>query len=422
VARYGLLETIREYAQEKLLATGTSERSKGRHADYFLALAEKAEPLLRGSNQLEWLETLEEEHANLRVALKRFADVGNHEGQTRLASALWRYCYLRGHYGEGRLWLQDALVAHGTSPEVRAHALEGAGALALYQCDYDQAEQHCRASHELYREIGDKRGIASGLTFLGGVARERADYDRCLSLHAEALQTFRELGDDWGAAHSVQLSGFASWLRLDLDAAETLSEQATTLFAELNDKERKAWALMDLGAVAHYRGDRQAARRLLQGSLRSFEDVGFKEGVAWCYNLLALVDIELEDHESARVRLCSAFALHRELGDRWRLCSVLEALAAVAVRTGAAEPAAALLARAERLRATIGAPIPPAERKLHDDTAGRLRARLDDEAFERARERGRAMTLDEAYELASIGAFPKASAAPSQRARVFSRG
>lgn len=401
-ARYSLLETVRAYAAEALEAAGEREPARSAHAAFFLALAEEAAPHLKGSGQRVWLQILGEEHDNLRAALGWLAATAEHDKEMRLATALWRACYLSGHYAEGRRWLERALDHHDVPPSVRAEALIGAGALAFYQCDYDEAEHRYREALSLYRAAGDKRGIASALTFLGRVARERAQYDRCLRLHAEALTIYRALGDAWGTADSLQMSGFASWLRGALDAAERSSEEALERFRELRDEERVAWAMMDLGAVAHYRRDEPKARRLLDESRSSFEVLGFKEGLAWSYNLIALIEIEGGDYETASRHLRGALSLHGELGDRWRMCSVLEALAVVGSRVGSSHVAAQLFGAADRLRAAIGTPIPPCEQAAREDAIAALRVDLGDDAFEESYTGGGTMSLDEASRLAAV--------------------
>jgi predicted ATPase/DNA-binding SARP family transcriptional activator len=397
--RYRLLETMREYGKAALEEAGAAEQTKDRHAAYCLSLAEGAQPHLKTARQQEWLEILEEEHDNLRTGLVWLVERGQHEKEVRLASSLWRYFYLRGRYSEGRTWLENALAHGEVRPHVRAAALNGAGALAFYQCDYGEAERRLAEALELFRMLGDKRGIASAVTLLGGVARERADYDRCLELHAEALAAYREVGDAWGTAHSLEMSGFASWLRGALKPAEILCEDALGRFRELDDAERVAWTLMDLGAIAHYRGDEPRARSLLEQSTSSFEAVDFKEGLAWSFNLSALIECRSGDYDLGLSLLRQALSLHRELGDRWRVCSVLEAVAMTMGRVGSLNEAAVLLGAADRLRVEIGTPVPPCEEPVRRATFAALKSGLGDEDMTEAHEEGRQMTMEEACRL-----------------------
>jgi predicted ATPase/DNA-binding SARP family transcriptional activator len=367
--RYRLPETVRQYGRDKLSEFDETEKARRRHADLYLEFADKLEQELQGSQLSDALSQLDAEHDNLRAALSFYVESANGEAELRLAGALSRYWYLRGHYREGREWLESALKKSAAAPKiVVAKALSGAGSLAHLECDYARAATLCRRGLDLYRELSDKRGIASTLTSLGAIAREQSDYERALDLHREALDVFRDAGDRWGVAHSLQMSGFAAWLSSDYERAKQLSGESLTLFRELNDKERIAWALLDLGAVAHYQANPDRAARLLQESLSLFTEVQFKEGIAWSLNLLGLVEKEKRNRDRARELLEKSLSLHRALGDRWRVSSVLEALAGVESDSGDSDRAVHLLSEAASLRNEIGAPIPRCERPDYDRT------------------------------------------------------
>lgn len=367
--RYRLLETIRQYAGQRLEERAEAAAAREQHAACYLALAEEAEQRLQGPDQRRWLDRLEADHDNVRAALALLAEREDHVARLRVGAALWRYCYLRGHYQEGREWLESALRAVPSPPPLLgARALTGAGALAFYQCDYDEAEQRCQAALRLYRELDDSRGTGIVLTLLGSVARERGDRVAALDRYRESHAAFTALDDAWGAGNALQLSGFVSWLHGGHDEAAALSGEALLVFRALGDDERAAWAELDLGAAAYYRGDVEGGSRLLTESLALFERVEFKEGVAWALNLLGLVAHSLGDHATAAERLERSLAIHRELGDRWRACSVMEALAAVACARGDSRAGAALMGGAAGLRDLIGTPVPPVEAPLRQRT------------------------------------------------------
>jgi hypothetical protein len=148
--RFVMLETVHEFAREKLQESKEAEEIKRVHAQYFLTLAEQAFPELRGPDQLEWLERLEAEHDNMRAALSWALEHKQVELALRLGSALWWFWWMRGHNSEGRRWLEQALAMDGRgSPEVRAIALAGAGALASEQGDLDRAKEACEGGFEL---------------------------------------------------------------------------------------------------------------------------------------------------------------------------------------------------------------------------------------------------------------------------------
>lgn len=162
--RFTMLETIREYALERLAAGEEADEIQNVHAAYYLALAEEAEPELNGAEQRAWLERLEAEHANLRAALQRSLEREDRETALRLGGALWRFWLSQGHLNEGRRWLEEALAGGGgASASTRARALNGAGTLAHYQGDYGRAAELCGESLQLSRRLEDKRHIASAL-------------------------------------------------------------------------------------------------------------------------------------------------------------------------------------------------------------------------------------------------------------------
>lgn len=150
-----------------------------------------------------WLERIARELDNIRAAMRWLTESGETGTHLRLAGALWRFCYLRGLYGEGYGRLEAALAGgDAVSPSSRGKALLGAGVLALLRCEYDRAEDRLEAL-TLYRSRGDGEGVASALQVLGSVARERGDYARAEELHGESLTLWRELGDETGEARSL---------------------------------------------------------------------------------------------------------------------------------------------------------------------------------------------------------------------------
>jgi len=395
-ARYRLLETLRVYAAEQLDAEPDErDQARDRLARYLTRLAEDLAGHLHGEELQGTVDRLAAEHDNLRAAVSWLLP---REAETalRLATALCRYSYLRGHYREGRGWLDAALAAASDAPSaLRATAMAGAAALAAYECDYDGAKRLATEALGFFRTLDDRHGTARSLNLLGSVAREQGDYARCGELHSEALEAFSELGDRWGAGHAMQMLGLAAWLSGDFAGATIWSTRSLTVFEELGDKERIAWATTDLGAVALYAGDVTTADQRLRAALDLFADVRFKEGIAWAQDLLGRLDIVAAAHGSALDRLRHSLRLHHEMGDRWRYASVLEALAHVAVQLGAVGTAAELVGLARSVRATLHAPVPPAERPQHDATWAALVVALDEAAVQTRLSRGTRLSYDD---------------------------
>ncbi|WP_211763399.1 AfsR/SARP family transcriptional regulator [Kutzneria sp. CA-103260] len=372
-ARYRLLDTIRHFAAEQLTH---EERAQARrlHAEYHLKLAEQAERQLFGAGTAPWLERLAAEHENLRAAVTWTLAQPDPTLALRLTSALIGYCRLRGHHRDCRDWLTAALEHGGQAPAtLRAKAFAGAAAVTLLQCDYDPAVLLAEQSLILYESDGDQRGLASVRLLLGSICREQGDYPRALDYHQSALRNFQHLDDEHGIAHALQLSAFTAWLQGDLDAAERWAYESLQRSRKLGDAESTSSALRHLAAVAHYRGDNTLAYRLLLEARAISERIGCQEGIAWALNLLGLVHRATGSTE-AEPLLERSLAGHRELGDRWRTASVLEALAALACDRSAWTRAATLLNAAAEIRAALGVPVPPCECPLLRHTQAALSA------------------------------------------------
>ena len=403
--RYHMLATIREYAAVKLAAAGELDQARRAHLAYYTEFAEQAGERVEQAAAAELeaeLDGLDLERANLRAATEYARESGNATAGLRIAGQLGRYAYLRGHYQEVRE-LMDQAVAAGPAapPQLRAKALYGSGRLAHLQCDYAPAVRRLDAALLIYRAIGDSAGIASCLQALGSVAREQGRYVRSAQLHAEGLELAKAAGDERAEASARSYLGFVSWLQGDFDTAVAECARGLALFRALRDVEGTAWSLISLGVVARCRGDLDRASALLTESLELSSSIGFREGVAWCEEQLGLVALARGDLAAAAARLRSSYATHRHLRDRWRMSSVLEDLAAVAVAgrgdgadagNGGAAPspdpgaelAARLLGAAQAMRDAIGTTLSPCERPQHDRTADAARRSLGDTSYEAA--------------------------------------
>ncbi|HUQ31836.1 MAG TPA: tetratricopeptide repeat protein [Pyrinomonadaceae bacterium] len=394
--RFIMLETIREYGFGRLRESGELDSIRSLHAHYFLGLAERAEPEL-GGEQLDFrLEQLEQEHDNLRAALRWSLENGEEEMGLRLVKSLWWFWYLHGHYIEGGEWLKRVLDESSSEPSLyRARAMIGAGVLAFLQCEYTAAEQLLSDALLMSKQVEDRESIAMALQVLGSVERELGDYEQAVALHRESLELSRELKDKRGLARSLNYIGFASWLNSDLEEATRCYEQSLPLFRELGDKEGVVWSLLNRAAVAHYSGEHERALPLGQESLRLSKEMEYKEGVAWSLNILGNALYGLGRHVRAVAMLQESLHLHHELGDRWRMASILEGLGGLACDLS--QPARGLLffAAAEALREIVGTPLPPVERKERDRHVEGLRASFGEDAFNSGWAAGRETPLEQ---------------------------
>jgi non-specific serine/threonine protein kinase len=363
-ARYRLLETVRQYARDKLLESGEAATLRGRHLEWFMALAERAEPELFDADQVIWFSRLDAELDNIRAALQWSlgggeTDVGARQDMPlQFAATLWWFWRVRGYLIEGLGWLERALaMSSGASTPARAKALYGAGSLASSQGDYERSVALAQEGLAICRELGDKVGITHSLYILARhKGRYQGNYEEAVKLYEEVVVLRREIGDKRGIAHSLFTLGHFVLHQGDYERAAALCEEGLAMCRELGEKWGIAVSIGILGLVARYRGDYGQATALFKEGLVLLREVGEKYGIAWC----------------------------------------LEGLAGVAGAQGHPERAARLFGAAEALREAIGTPIQHSDRTLYDRSVAAVRAALGEEAFKAAWAEGWRMTMEEA--------------------------
>lgn len=395
VARYQMLEVVRQYASERLAASGEAEDTRRRHALYYLAMIAEPDAASVGTAQATWVERLEREHDNLRAALHRAVESEEAETALRLVGALWPFWEARGYLREGRRWLAAALAMPGTTlPTLRGKALRGAGLLVTWQADYAAAWTLHEESLALYRALGDQDGIANTLENLGLVARERGDYPAAWSLHEESLTIRRSLGDWRGIAGALNNLGLVARGRGDYAAARVLFDEGLTINRRLGDHPGIANALSNLGMVVQWQGDYTAARALHEESLVIRRGLGDRRGIAISLINLGLVAYRQGEYTTAWTLHRESLAIKRALGSSG-IAESLEGLAAVAGVLGEATRAARLLGAASALRTMRTAPLPPDERVDQGRWIARVRAGLDPAVWDAAWAAGAAMPIEE---------------------------
>ncbi len=346
-ARYHLLETIRQYALEKLLTAGETESVRSQHLAYYLALAETAAPQLRTGDQLRWLAQLDIEHDNLRAALQWAAGSAWPEVGLRLTGALALFWYLRGYWTEGRAWLQlmveqpvDTDQAAKSLLRARSGALAGAGWLA----DEDGSEiPYYTESLALSRQIGDRWGEAFALRGLATVTANWANLEQAEPPLRQSLALFTELADDWGIA----LARFnLGWLTLDRDGnreAETHWQIGLKHFQRCGDRWGIAVTMGALGYVARLRGHYDRASELMGAGLQQFLELGDKTGVALLLLRLGNLAFRRSDYREAIALLNEAMLLARGHQEQRNLIAILQVQGMVACYQGEYEQAETLL-------------------------------------------------------------------------------
>jgi predicted ATPase/DNA-binding CsgD family transcriptional regulator len=400
--RLFMLETIREYALERLLESSSGEEKAVReaHASCYLALAEEAEPKLVTEEQMVWLDLLEREHNNLRAALHWSLDSEDVETELRLVGALWRFWYVRGHLSEGRRWLEQALALGGGKPSLRSRVLSGGGELSHSLGDLDRAQELREEVLSVARQLEDEAQIAAALNGVAFVLRRRGEFARARAMHQEALEHFRKLDDKWGVGRSIDLLGRAAAFQGDFEAALPWLQEGLRMWREVGDREGIAESTAVMGMAALGKRDYGRARSLLQEARGTMEELGDPRGIAKMNVGLADVDLNDGDHGAALALYEEALTLLKDVGDKWWMAWCLEGLAEVAVAQRRPERAARLFGTAEALRGAIGASRPTGFRDYFERDLAAAWDSLDKATFEKAWEEGHAMTPERAIEYA----------------------
>jgi predicted ATPase len=305
--RFLFLETIREYAWEQLVAHGTLEPVRDRHAAYYLALAEKAEPL--STSQSSWLRTLETEIHNLRAALLWYTERGEVEAALRLSAALWPLWVMGGHLAEGQQRLRDLLdlEAGGAYPAARAGALFTAALMAYFRQDYRAARRLYEESVALRRQVQDHSGLAASLSYLSMVAREQSDYSAARRLCSETLAIYEGMADERGIAMATCRLAEIDHIEADYVAARHGYERSLAIYRRLGRSPFLAWSLHHLGRLALDQGDHAAAGAWMREGLAVRRAEGDALGVL--YSLAALANLAAAEGRPARaLRLAGAAA------------------------------------------------------------------------------------------------------------------
>lgn len=405
--RFSMLETIREYAAEQLEKSGEAAVLRRRHADYFLRLAEDAEPGVMGAEQRVWLERLEAENDNLRAALTWGQDETNPFYSLRLAGALRLFWHLHNQWAEGRRWLEQALAADGdTSALVEAKALNAAGHLACNQGDFERGSVLHEQALALSRPLDDPWSLAWSLGRLGHVRRMQGRYDEAAALLDEALTLFRDLGITWYTGWALNNLGCVYQDRGDLERAGALFEEALPLFRASGEVQGLGGQLAGLGDIAVARGEYQRATALYKECLAVARRANFKQRMALVLQSLGRLAQIIGDQVAAVAYYREGLTVLRETGDRQAIAASFEGLAASASSTEQPDSAwrtqraVRLLSAATTLRLALGSPPPPTERIAHERALTAFRANLGEELFEAAWAEGRAMTLEQAVAFA----------------------
>ncbi|MBI3997773.1 MAG: tetratricopeptide repeat protein, partial [Armatimonadetes bacterium] len=378
--RYRLLETVRQYAHDRLRGAAEALGAQRRHAAFYLALAEQAEPHVIGPEQARWLSRLQREHANMRAALEWSLGPGDLGTGLRLVAALIKFWEVHGHFTEGRRWAEAVLTRLPERSGTRAKVLCGVGNLAWHQADYEAARASFEEGLTLARELGDKRRAAAALIGLGLVAWNQGEYARARSLYEDSLVLFRELEDRRGIAVALNNLGIVARALGDYAAARAFLQESLKIRRQSGDRLGASSTLHNLGLIAWNQGDLEASRALYQDSLAIARELGHRQGMAAALNGLGTVARTLGDAGAACAHYAESLLIFRDLGDKWGVADVLEGFGCVAAAQGDFMRAARIFGAAEVLREAIHAPLPPPDRADYERHIAIVRAGLGADA------------------------------------------
>lgn len=438
--RYRQLQTLREYGLEQLSASGELEATRAAHASYYLSWVEQVMPLLSGAEQISWLDGLERDYDNVRAALEWFLEdsAGRAEQALRLCISLQGFWEIRGYMSEGLTFLERALSERqSVSPSIQAQALHNAAFFALQQDDHTRAAQLLRECQSLFRESGDRTGMANILRLQGNLALVTSSYKLAHRLLSEALAIYLEEGDTARIPSTREaLAQIAIVQGEYVDAQSLLNKNITALQAR-GDQYRAAYPLYLLARLlflSHL--DHVEARAMAEESLSLFRAIGDKRFIAYTCSLLGQISL-LEGHEASSVvpMVEESIATLKSIGDRsgaaealitlarlkafsheneaakrcyeesWQLlkgtvakeleATCLEGYGEVLVALGLPEAAVSLWGTAATVRAAISAPLPPVYQRSYHQAIARAREALGEKGFLDAWAKGHRLPLDQ---------------------------
>ena len=399
-SRFVMLDTIREYALEKLDASEEQSFTKRAHAAYCLVLAEEEPTEESGAQAMEWQERFALEHDNFRAGLGWLTETGDAEWGLRLGTALFRFWEIREYLAEGRDSLGKLLKLAGAAAptKARARALFAAGVLAGEQGDYASADALFGESQEIARQLGDKMGVAVSLNALAVSSCDRGDVANARALFEEGLVLWRELGDQKAVARA--LSNLANVLKVqrDYDRARALHVECLSIFQGLGDRTGVAWSLNYQGDVARDRGDTTAARKLYEEGLGIFRELGDRWGIAGTLADLGSLARENGNYSGAHSLYAESIKLFQELDHKRGIARLLECSACSAAAQREAERSLRLAGAAAALRQNIGAPLTPAEQAKLEASLQRAREALTDTVGTKVWLEGWALPVEKAIE------------------------
>jgi predicted ATPase/DNA-binding winged helix-turn-helix (wHTH) protein len=397
--RFTMLQTIREYARERLAASGEESAARRAHAAYCLVLAEEGNPELPAEARDLWLIRCELEIDNFRSALDWLFETRDLDWGLRLCMALFRFWDMREHLTEGRTRLEAVLTLAGDEyTKQRAKLYIFLGALSTAQGDFNAAGRFLDQSLRLYEQLEDLSGIAASLNALGVSARDRGNYDSAQANFERSLACWRALSDDLSTARCLHNLANVAKIRGDYDRGQSALREASYIFEKVGDRSGAAWSLNQQGDISREQGDIGAALEFYQRALEIFRQAGDRWGAARSQTDLGYLYCAQRNFDGAHAAYQEALQLFAGLGHRRGIARALEGIGCLAAGRGHSARALKLAAAAAHLRRQIGASLTPAEQLKLDESLASAWRILPEPKGKQAWAEGFSMSLEKAIQ------------------------
>jgi predicted ATPase/DNA-binding SARP family transcriptional activator len=393
--RYRMLETVREYALERLRESGEEPAARKRHFDYFLKLAEEGSGNPSGDITQYWLDRLEIEHDNVRAALQH---APSPEHLARLTRYMYWFWNLHGHWHEAQIWLDKSLEEYRVADIHRAKVLSAAGVLSWRRGDYDSALQFLDEAFGIYQRENDIHSVASMLGNMGLVHGDLGDYRKARECHEQSLKICRELGDRNGVAARLTNLGLVALYESDYPAARGHLSEAIAINREIGVTRGLASCLANLGLVLLREGDLAGARKCNEECVAMCRELSFKSNIGYALHGLGMISAEEGDNEAARTYFRESLAIRREIGEQKALADALTSIGDLMMKEQNYENAVRLWAAGTRVISTIGARISPAEKTDCERNEKTTREAMGQDTFEKAWAVGHSWSTEQALD------------------------
>jgi predicted ATPase/DNA-binding CsgD family transcriptional regulator len=403
-ARYRLLEPVRQYAHERVVASGELDAVRLLHATYFQSLAEQLEidANVGGPRRQAAHAALELERDNLRAALRWCLDQGEAQMGFRLGRAHWNLWVVQGAFSEGRAWLTQliALPDGATAPAMRAVAQTIEATLAWRQGSYARARELQKEALPLLRQADDPWALHAALADVGWIALYLGDYRAAQAHFDESLAVARVAGDRVNEAIALSNLGWLALAQDEYSAACALSEASLAVARAVGDKWAVSLSHNIVATVALRQGDLATARRVAEESVVLVRQIGERAQLANSLDLVGQVATAEGHYAEARAALRESLLLHHDMGNRTCIADTLESIAALAATEAQSERAVQLAGAAAGIRVQVGAPLSPMRRDMLEHWLVPVRQALGAETTTLAWEAGRNMAVEPALDLA----------------------